>query len=102
MADTYQAFWYGAEKSAGQGGLGQLVTDLAVLVADAGSPTQAHVTTVAEDLSVMLGAASSNTAGGPTQAAILVVIDTTVIPNVSALRSMFNRILAQAAGSMLP
>ncbi len=102
MTDTYKTFAYGAEVSAGAGGVSTLATDLAVLVADGASPTQGHVNTVANDISALLGGTSSQTAGGVKKAAILVVVDTTVVPTVSVLREMFNRILRDAAGSMLP
>ena len=95
--DTYLTMVYGTELTPVQGGVSQLQTDLAVLVADAGSPTQAHVVSVANDVSLMLGGNATNTSGvGATQAALLVVIDTAVISSVSLLRHAFNRLLKQA------
>ncbi len=103
MADTYQTFAIGAEVVAAKGGVSQLQTDLAVLVADAGAPTQAHVVLVANDVSKMLLGNAVNTSGvGIKQAALLVVVDTTVFATVSALRTAFNNVLAQAAGVMTP
>ena len=102
MADTYLTLSFGAEVTPAQGGVSQLQTNLAVVVADGASPTQAHVVSVANDVSLMLGGNATNTSGvGATSAALLIVVDTTVIPTVSVLRGLFNRALQQAASQGL-
>jgi hypothetical protein len=95
VADTYKSFAVGLEGTAAIGGVKQLQTDLAVLVADGASPTQAHVTTVAADVAALLGGGSL----GFAQAALLVVVDTSVVSTVSILNELFAVVLSDAAGS---
>ena len=102
MSDTYLTLVFGTEVAPAQGGVSQLQTDLAVLVADGASPTQAHVVSVANDVSLMMGGNATNTSGvGATQAALLMVIDTTVVSTVSTLNALFQRALSQARASGL-
>ena len=69
---------------------------------DGASPTQAHVVSVANDLSSLFGGDGTNTDGvGVASSALLIVIDTTVIPTVSVLRGLFNQALQQAASQGL-
>lgn len=84
MADTYQSWVYGAELTPAIGGVSQFASDLATLVADGASPTQAHVTAVANDWSAMSGGSAAGTAS-ITQAAILVIVDTSVVTSASVL-----------------
>ena len=98
MSDTYKSFVYGSEITAAIGGVSQLATDLATLVADGDSPTQAHATAVANDWCALTGGSSSGTAS-ITQAAVLVNVDTTVITTVSLLSAVLRNIEKQALAS---
>lgn len=97
MADTYLSFAIGSENTAGIGGVKKLQADLATLVADGASPTQAHVTTVASDVAALFGGGSL----GFAQAALLVVVDTSVVTTVSTLNELFALVLSQARGGGL-
>ena len=101
MSDTYLTLSFGSEVTPAIGGVSQLATDLATLVADGATPTQAHVNTVANDWCALTGGNAAATAS-ITQAGLLIVIDKTVIPTVSVLQGFFNLALRLARAQGLP
>lgn len=104
MADTYLTLTYGSETvAASVGGLASVIarlatvsTDVATLVADGASPTQAHVNTLNTDFG-LLQSRFSTFSNFQTSAALLVNIDKTQIPTVSVLRQLLNLIIIEAA-----
>lgn len=72
---------------------------LAVCVADAASPTQAHVTSADSAYTTFKAAMG----GVPTSSDLVVSVDLAKISSLSSLRAAFNRLLAAAeAGGMAP
>jgi hypothetical protein len=94
MADTYKTFNFGTLSETSSGGIGKVKATLALLVADGSGDASADVTTMSADLKAL-----TNGSGG---SLVMVVVDTTKVPTVSALRSALNNILVQAAGVMNP
>lgn len=69
-----------------------VAADIATLVADGATPTQAHVTTLNGDWTALL--ALITTAKGGVSGDMCVTVDTSKVTTVSQLRALFNSILA--------
>lgn len=97
MADTYKSTVFGKELVVGSGGISTVNSTLATLVADGASPTQAHVTSVANAiLAFQAGALTPN-------AAVFLSVDTTVVSSASVLRGILIQMLNNLiAGGLSP
>jgi hypothetical protein len=89
MADTYQSMVMGAELVAGSGGISTVNSTLATLVADGASPTQAHVTAVANAVLAFQGGALTP------HAAVFLNVDTTQVSTASVLRGILLQMVSR-------
>jgi hypothetical protein len=86
MAFISQSYGTSADTTTG---LGLLNASLATLVADGASPTQAHVTAVAN---AVQGLGFSNTP------AVFLCVDASLVTSVGALRNVLNTLVLRLAG----
>lgn len=97
MSDTYKSMVFGQEVVAGSGGISTVNSTLATLVADGASPTQAHVTSVANAVLAFQSGAITP------KAAVFLNVDTTAVPSASVLRGILIQMLNNLiAGGMSP
>jgi hypothetical protein len=93
MSDTYASTSFGSNSSdTASGGLGNINSALATLIADGASPTQAHVTA----LNTAMQAAGLGTANP----AVYVLVDTARITQMSVLRNILDGLASTFAGQV--